>query len=55
MSAGIASRKASAPGAADQLTIMADQALYQAKEHGRNRLFIHQPAVMANPRSLAQG
>ncbi len=45
MSAGIASRKANTPSAADQLTVLADQALYRAKEFGRNRLVIHDPAA----------
>jgi two-component system, chemotaxis family, response regulator WspR len=40
MSAGIASRKTNAPTAADQLIAMADKALYQAKDGGRNRLTI---------------
>jgi two-component system cell cycle response regulator len=55
MSAGIASRKGNALGAADQLTNLADRALYQAKEYGRNRLIIHDSAAIAKPRSLAQG
>jgi PleD family two-component response regulator len=54
MSAGIASRKGDDPSAADQLTFMADQALYQAKEHGRNRHYVHQPKPTPTPRSLTQ-
>ena len=45
MSQGIASMRNNAPTCADQLIILADAALYRAKGEGRNRAFIHEPAI----------
>jgi two-component system cell cycle response regulator len=45
ISAGIASRKCDFPNGSEQLLALADKALYQAKEKGRNRIMIHEPAA----------
>jgi two-component system cell cycle response regulator len=45
MSQGIASMRNNVPSSGEQLIILADAALYQAKAGGRNRSFIHSRAI----------
>ena len=47
MSIGVASLFVNRPGGADQLVAMADAALYQAKDTGRNKI-VMAPAPQAN-------
>jgi two-component system cell cycle response regulator len=45
LSAGIASRKSHSPPGSDQLLVLADAALYQAKGGGRNKVVSYQAAA----------
>ena len=49
MSIGIASLKADRPPSADALVAMADNALYIAKEHGKNRIITCQEIAAVSP------